>query len=153
MTKTFEKGELLSISIKIAVDAHHGQFDRAKRPYILHPLYVLSELFSEDEEIQSAAVLHDVIEDCKRITWKYLIEQGIPDRTIKALMCLTRMPGQTEEEYEDRVLSNVDACKVKRKDLKHNTQLDRLKGITDKDMQRNIRYMKFAYRIDQKLGN
>lgn len=144
-----KKGELLSIAIKIAVDAHFGQFDRGGNPYILHPLHVMDELAKdkEDEEVQAIGVLHDAVEDNKNITYHYLKELGIPDRVVAGVRCVTKVPGETAEEYQERVISNPDAIKVKKKDLAHNSDLTRLKGITDKDIARNAAYMKFYYRL------
>ncbi len=45
----------------IANRAHKGQVDKAGKPYILHPLYVMSKMHTEEEAI--VAILHDVIED------------------------------------------------------------------------------------------
>ena len=36
--------------IKIAVDAHSGQFDKGNNPYILHPLRVMLSLDNEEEQ-------------------------------------------------------------------------------------------------------
>jgi len=35
------KGEMLSKMITLATTAHHGQYDKGGRPYILHPLTVM----------------------------------------------------------------------------------------------------------------
>ena len=48
------------------------------RPYILHPLEVgvIVARMTEDEEVISAAILHDTIEDCEGVTAK-MIEQMV----------------------------------------------------------------------------
>ena len=51
--------------------AHEGQFRKGTtRPYIVHPLEVgeIVATMTDDEEIISAAILHDTIEDCKSVT-------------------------------------------------------------------------------------
>ena len=53
-------------AIKFAVDAHAGMKRKGKeRPYILHPMEVMSIVadMSEDEDVIAAAVLHDTVED------------------------------------------------------------------------------------------
>lgn len=107
-----KKGELLSKAILIATNAHAGQFDKGGMPHILHPLRTMSYLKEDDEELQCIAVLHDVVEDTKT-TWKDLYEAGMTDRVIHALGLLTKMPGQTLEEYKEGIFSSVDAMKVK----------------------------------------
>ena len=49
-----------------AEKAHEGQFRKGtKRPYIVHPLEVakIVSTMTDDEEIISAALLHDTLED------------------------------------------------------------------------------------------
>ena len=51
----------LETAIKLAIDAHHGQYDKAGKPYILHPLRLMMQC--ETEALKIVAVLHDEIED------------------------------------------------------------------------------------------
>ena len=149
---TMKKGEMLSIAIQIAVEAHAGQFDRAGKPYILHPLYILYKLRDEDEETQCIGVLHDSVEDNRKITYAYLRERGMSERVIEGVRCITKVPGETEEEYLDKVLSNVDTMKAKKEDLNHNSKLSRLKGVTEKDLDRNKKYQKMYFVINSRLN-
>lgn len=145
-----KKGEMLSQMIHIATSAHHGQFDKGGMPYILHPLKVLHYLKTTDEELQCVAVGHDVIEDTK-VTYKDLIDAGISTRVIAAIRCLTKQPGQTLDEYKQVVFSNTDAMLVKMADLRHNSDIRRLKGVTDKDLDRMAKYHRFYMEIQTKL--
>ena len=138
----YKKGELLSKMLVIAVNAHAGQFDKGGRPYILHTLSVMHKLRTDDEELQCIAVAHDLVEDCG-ITYQFLREQGFPERIIEGIRCLTKIPGETYEEYKVKVKSNPDSRRVKKCDLQHNTDIRRLKGVTDKDIARMTRYMQF----------
>ena len=141
-----KKGELLSKMLHIATNAHHGQFDRGGNPYILHPLKVMHYLKTEDEELMCIALGHDVIEDTD-VTYADLREAGITERVIEGIRALTKQPGQTYEEYKAGVFANVDAMKVKMADLRHNTDIRRLKGVTDKDIARIAKYQKFYLEI------
>jgi hypothetical protein len=58
------------------------------------------------------------------------------------------VPGETEEEYQTRVMSNDDSIIVKKADLRHNTDIRRLKGVTDKDLARIAKYQKFYLRLE-----
>ena len=51
----------LEDAIRLALDVHRGQADKAGQPYILHPLRAMLALAGEDERIVGA--LHDVVED------------------------------------------------------------------------------------------
>jgi GTP diphosphokinase / guanosine-3',5'-bis(diphosphate) 3'-diphosphatase len=145
-----KKGEILSKAIHLATNAHHGQFDRGGSPYILHVLSVMNLVDSRDEELQAIALLHDVVEDTKT-TFVELRDAGFSTRVVDAVRLLTKMPGQTHDEYKDGVFSNVDAMRVKAADLTHNSDIRRLKGISEKDIARMAKYHEFYLQIQSKL--
>ena len=145
------KGEMLAQMLHIATTAHHGQFDRGGNPYILHPLRVMSFLKTDDEELQCIALGHDVIEDTNT-TYKDLRDAGISERVIDGIRALTKQPGQTYEEYKAGVFASEDAMRVKICDLRHNTDIRRLKGVTEKDIARMAKYHQFYMEIRAKLG-
>ena len=145
-----KKGEMLGKMIVLATNAHAGQFDKGGQPYILHPLAVMQLTGSQDEEIQCIAVGHDIVEDCN-VTWEDLVKEGFTDRVIKGIMALTKMPGETLEAYKKKIFENVDAMLVKKADLKHNTDIRRLKGVRDKDIARMAKYMVFYTEIEARL--
>ena len=147
-----KKGYMLSTAIKIAVDAHDGQYDRGGNPYVLHVLKVMYLTKSTDEEIQCIAVLHDVVEDSD-VSWLDLQEAAMSNRVINAVRALTKIPGQSYDEYRDGVFANRDAMIVKLADLRHNTDIRRLKGVTSKDRERMARYHEFAFDIQSRLQN
>lgn len=145
-----KKGELLSKMLHIATNGHHGQFDRGGNPYILHPIKVMHYVKSEDEELQCIALGHDVIEDTD-VTYQDLKEAGMTDRIINGIRALTKLPGQTYDEYKEGVFANVDAMKVKLADLRHNTDVRRLKGVSEKDIARMEKYHRFYMEISFRL--
>lgn len=147
-----KRGTMLSTAIRIATNAHDGQYDRGGNPYILHALKVMYLTKSSDEEIQCIAVLHDVVEDSD-VSWLDLQEACMSNRVISAVRALTKIPGQSYDEYRDGVFSNRDAMVVKLADLRHNTDIRRLKGITSKDRERMARYHEFAFDIQQRLNH
>lgn len=134
--------EMLSKAILIATNAHDGQFDKGGAPYILHPLKVMHYTRSVDPEILAIAVMHDVVEDTK-VTYKDLRDVGITERVIEGVRALTKVPGETYEEYKARVKMNPDARIVKMADLRHNSDIRRLKGVTQKDIARIAKYHEF----------
>ena len=159
-----KSGEMLSKAILIATQAHAGQFDKGGKPYILHPLTVLHKVGQVSEEVQAIAVLHDVVEDCTgkiiyvdgqqvTISFAMLAEQGMTAGVVEGVRALTKMPGQTYEEYQQAVLGNHSAMLVKLEDLRTNSDLRRMKNktITEKDVQRVAKYMAFYALISSKL--
>jgi len=141
-----KRGEMLGKMLLIATNAHAGQFDRGGAPYILHPLKVMHYLKSEDEELQCIALGHDVVEDTD-VTYAELREAGISDRVINGIAALTKQKGETYFEYQSKVFANTDAMKVKLCDLRHNTDIRRLKGVTEKDIERIAKYQRFYMEI------
>ena len=145
------KGEMLAKMIVLVTNAHAGQFDKGGNPYILHPLKVMHYTKSQDEEIQCIALGHDVVEDTS-VTYAELREAGISERVIEGIRALTKQPGQTLDEYKAGVFANKDAMIVKSADLRHNSDIRRLKGVTDKDVARIAKYMKFYSEIQERLA-
>lgn len=145
-----KKGHMLSTAIKIAVDAHDGQYDRGGNPYVLHVLKVMHYCKSQDEELLCIAVLHDTVEDSD-VSWWDLREAGLSERVIAGVRALTKIPGQSYDEYREAVFANRDAMIVKLADLRHNCDIRRLKGVTVKDRERMARYHEFAFDIQQRL--
>ena len=148
--KTFKKGEMLSAMLVLATNSHAGQFDKGDQPYILHPLAVMSILRSDDEELNCIALGHDIVEDCG-ISYSQLREMGFSERVIDGIRCMTKIPGESYDEYRSKVKSNIDSTKVKIADLTHNTDIRRLKGTTAKDMARVERYFKFYLELNALL--
>lgn len=141
---------MLARAIEFAATEHNGQFDKGGLPYILHPLKVMHYLKSGDLELMCIAVLHDVVEDCA-VTFEDLRLARMSERVIAAVRLLTKMPGQSHEEYLAGIMSNIDAIWVKLADLRHNSDIRRLKGITEKDMARLNKYCKMSHTLKDKL--
>lgn len=145
-----KKGELLDKMLVMATNAHHGQFDRGGKPYILHCLKVMHNLKSDDEELQCIALGHDIIEDTNT-TYVELREAGFTDRIIEGIRRMTKQPGQTYDEYKEQIFRSKDAMLVKMADLQHNSDIRRLKGVTQKDIDRMAKYHRFYLEIRSKL--
>ncbi len=129
---------LLEQAIVLAVESHAGQVDKAERPYILHPLYLMLQMETEEEMI--TAVLHDIIEDTT-ITLAQLRQMGFPETVLAALELLTHKTAETPyEEYIAAIKTNPLACKVKLTDLSHNMDIRRLPTVTLKDWGRLEKY-------------
>jgi (p)ppGpp synthase/HD superfamily hydrolase len=145
---TLTPSQQLATAIALASSEFLGKFDRGGKPYILHCLEVARMLRSDDMELIAAAVLHDLFEDTN-VTAAELRSRGFTERVITAVLCVTKMPGESEEEYKAKVRSNKDAIRIKMSDLQHNSDIRRLKGVTEKDVKRIEKYMKFYDELKQ----
>lgn len=152
MNTHMKKGELLGKMLVIATNAHAGQYDRGGNPYILHPLKVMHYLRTDDEELQCVALGHDLLEDTS-VTRNDLVEAGMTDRIINAIIALTKQPGQSYEEYKEAIFANDDAMIVKPADLRHNSDIRRLKGVGPKDIERMAKYHTFWLEIQARTKN
>jgi (p)ppGpp synthase/HD superfamily hydrolase len=131
---------MLNKAMSIAVKAHEGQVDKAGEPYILHPLRVMLSMKTENEKI--VAILHDVVEDSPFLNLSSLRQEGFSEEVIEALSYLTRNYTSSYSDYINRIKLNKLATKVKIADLQDNSNLSRLKKITDKDRRRFDKYQK-----------
>jgi len=129
----------LNKAIILASEAHNGQVDKAGKPYILHPLRLMSKFSREEEQI--IAVLHDVVED-SNVLFKELESYGFSKIILNALDCLTKRENEEYSDFIERILNDDLATKVKIVDIKDNMDLTRLKAITDKDLERVKKYHK-----------
>ena len=125
------KQPMLELALSIATKAHRGQFDKAGIDYIEHPIFVASQVDSEEEK--AVALLHDVIEDSS-VTAEELLNAGLPETVVTAVQILSKKKGQDYQTYLKTVKSNPLARAVKLADLKHNSDLLRLETITGKDL-------------------
>ena len=145
-------GQMLNNMLLLATTAHAGQYDRGGAPYILHPMKVMHYLKTTDEELMCIALGHDVIEDTKT-TYVDLIDAGMSMRVINGIKALTKQPGQTYDEYKAIVFQSEDAMRVKLCDLRHNTDIRRLKGVSEKDIERMAKYQRFYLEIQTRLAD
>lgn len=133
----------LGIAIAIAAKGFERVVDKSGRPYILHCLRVMEEMDSDDEKM--VAVLHDTVEDgvC---TVDDLIGLNFSSEVVLAVVRLTHKKEVSYEDYIKSISHDKIATKVKKADLKDNSDITRLKGLTKKDFDRIEKYHKaFTY--------
>ncbi len=111
--------DLTKMAMRIAYDAHYGQVDRGKTPYIFHPMHVAEQMKDEDSTV--VAILHDILEDTP-VSAEFLLRKGIPERLVTAVKILTRRENEPYNEYLNRILrsENELAIRVKYADVLHN---------------------------------
>lgn len=139
--------EKLNNMLHLATTKHAGQYDKAGQPYILHCLKVMHYVKSTDEDLLCIALGHDLMEDTD-VNYDYLIK-NFNRRIADGIMCLTKIKDETFENYKLWVMSNRDSVIVKMADLRHNSDIRRLKGVTEKDIQRMVKYMNFYQELKE----
>ena len=102
-------------------------------------------------ESKIVAVLHDIIEDTE-CTVDILKEWGINEDAIESINTLTHKEGMSYMEYIREISYDFIAIEVKLADLKCNMDLSRLnRKVTNKDLERNKKYMKAYYFLLSKI--
>lgn len=111
-------------AIEFASKAHEGQFRKGtKRPYIVHPIEVgdIVASMTRDEEVISAAILHDTIEDCQGITREILAEEFTP-----------RVASMVAQESEDKSRTWMERKGATIRRLKDADREIQIIGLADK---------------------
>lgn len=159
MNRDFSKE--LGAAINFAAQYHINKFDKGGAPYILHPLAVMERVRSKGFGYMIVAICHDVFEDA----FAGDLEQGFElfkvhvtsdVDIVTALRLLTHLPGITYMMYIRNLYYFPMAKDVKIADLQENSQISRLKGITEKDVARmkkyNAAYLYLTGQSDKLLG-
>jgi len=94
--------KLVNKALKIATDAHNGQKRDGNHPYIEHPIRVAKKLQGMSK---IAGLLHDVIEDSP-MTSKDLLNLGIPEVVVEAVVHLTKKNGENYYDFIMRICSS-----------------------------------------------
>lgn len=115
---------MINEAIEFATKAHEGQYRKGtRRPYIVHPIEVgdIVSSMTSDEEVISAAILHDTIEDCKDITEELLSEKFGP-----------RVASIVAQESEDKSKSWVERKNTTIQHLKEASREVQMVALGDK---------------------
>ena len=126
-------------AFEVARKVHGGQVDKAGVEYINHPLTVASSV-GENISAIIVALLHDVVEDGDKTFDDLREEIPLTDEELHALKLLTHDEKIPYLEYVAQLRTNELAAKVKAADLKHNSDLSRLKNPAGKDFARVKKY-------------
>ncbi len=114
--------QLTNKAMRIAYQAHQGQYDVNGVPYVFHPYHVAEQM--TDEITTCIALLHDVIEDTD-ITLEDL-EKEFPPEVTEGVSLLTRDPNTDYFDYVRDIKNSPAAKKVKLADIKHNSDTSRI---------------------------
>lgn len=136
--------QTLERAIAIAATAHAGQVDKGGAPYILHPLKVMLRMTTLEERI--VAVLHDVVEDCG-VSLNDLREEGFSEEVLSAIESVTKVPGESYEDFVDRAAQNPIGRAVKLADLEENSDISRIASPGWEDLERIEKYRRAIARL------
>jgi hypothetical protein len=119
--RAFAQGGVPVISSRdadeLAQRAHGGDRNRSGMLFIDHVRGVAARMMDEpDPYAVPTALLHDAVEKAW-MSWDDLRAVGADDRLIVIIDALTERPGEAEESYFERVLSDELALRIKFADI------------------------------------
>ncbi|MCD7990674.1 MAG: HD domain-containing protein [Clostridia bacterium] len=119
------------VSLAIARKLHDGQYRKDGAPYLCHPLKVCTTLISygvADDVTLSAALLHDVLEDCQdKLPLRgreLVIQYNLEPEVLEIIKLLTKESGLGDYElgvYFKKIEANPKAALIKLSDRLHNS--------------------------------
>ena len=131
--------EMTEKALKLCFEAHKDQLDKSGMPYVFHPFHLAEQMKTEDETI--VALLHDVVEDTDT-TIEDLISMSFNENVIEAISLLTHDADVDYFDYVRAIKENEIARTVKLADLRHNSDLSRLRIVDEWALKRNEKYLK-----------
>lgn len=145
--------KLLAKMLFLVAEKFKDVQDKQGMPYLLHCIVVMQTCGLTDENSLCIAAGHDLIEDTD-ITYEYLTKEF--NHEIALGIFLLSKPADLEYEEYIHTLGgkqiHYSIRKIKIADLKHNSDITRLKDVRDKDVERMIKYQK-AYRYLMSIKN
>ncbi|MNY25992.1 hypothetical protein D3C86_1598100 [compost metagenome] len=118
---------------------------------MLHLLKVMHYAKTEDEDLQCIALGHDLFEDTAVVPTT-LRNMGFSERVIDGIDNLTKRLAEPEDEYITRIMRSRDSIVVKLADLRHNSDIRRLKGLREKDFERMQKYHRMYLTLTEAMN-
>lgn len=139
----------LEDAIAFAAQCHEGEVLKNGTHFILHPLTVMLDASLQTVEERMVAVLHDVVEDCD-VSFDDLRAAGYPGQVVEALTYLTKGKEETYEDFIGRICAGPALARaVKLADLRHNMDLSRIPNVTQRDLDRQERYVRAKAALEE----
>lgn len=123
---------MIDRAIAFATKAHEGQVRKGtSKPFIQHPMEVgkIVASMTEDEEIISAAILHDTIEDCEGVT-----EEILRDNFNQRIAELVAQESEDKSKtWMERKSATIAHLKVAPREIQMIGLADKLSNMRDID--------------------
>lgn len=132
---------MLSKAIILTATRFEQVYNKGDRPYILHCLTVMNDVMmaNADDDVIIAALMHDLIEDTS-CTRESLLEEGFSRKSVGLIELLSHEKDVSYFDYIEKISLSYDATLIKMADLRHNSDIRRVKGFRQKDFNRIEKY-------------
>lgn len=128
---------MIERALEFATKAHEGQVRKGtRRPYIVHPVEVANivSTVTDDEEIISAALLHDTIEDCEGVT-REVLQDLFGTRVAEIVAAESEDKTKTWMERKSTTIEHIKTAQYEVKLICFADKLSNLRDI-DRDYQK-----------------
>ncbi len=142
----YEKAEIL------VHELFKNKVDKGGNRYLVHLYTVSSKGINDLEKI--AGLLHDVIEDIDFVDEEYLLKLGFSKEVVQIVSIITKRENESYNDYINRLIQsdNLNVLHIKKADLEHNMNLERINNPTIKDRERNrVKYQPNYQKIMNKI--
>lgn len=132
---------MLNVALKFAKKHHAGQVDKAGVDYFsghISTVVANAKKLTNLEIVLVASALHDVVEDTNVTLEEVANKFGA--EVAEVVKLVTKDPNVDKAVYFKNIKDNKYATLVKLADMTHNTDLRRLKVVTNVDLERNAQY-------------
>ena len=123
---------MIDKAMRFATKAHEGQVRKGtSRPYIVHPIEVgdIVSTMTKDEEVISAAILHDTIEDCKGVT-RDVLEEEFSERVASLVAQESEDKSKT---WRERKGATIQRIRTAQREVQMIGLADKLSNMRDID--------------------
>ena len=123
---------MIDRAIEFATKAHEGQFRKGTtKPYIVHPIEVgeIVKTMTTDEEVISAAILHDTIEDCEGVTQRRLAEMF----SERVALMVAQESEDKSKSWMERKTATIEHLRTAPKEVQMIGLADKLSNMRDID--------------------
>lgn len=123
---------MIDRAVAFATKAHEGQLRKGtQRPYIVHPVEVgdIVAGMTKDEEVISAALLHDTIEDCEGVTREVLAKEF----TERVADMVSQESEDKSKTWIERKQATIDHLSDAAKEVQMIALADKLSNMRDID--------------------
>lgn len=123
---------MIDKAMRFATKAHEGQVRKGtSRPYIVHPIEVgdIVSTMTKDEEVISAAILHDTIEDCKGVT-RDVLKEEFSERVASLVAQESEDKSKT---WRERKGTTIQRIRTAQRDVQMIGLADKLSNMRDID--------------------
>lgn len=135
LTDIYEEQDMVLKAKKLVDILFKDKVDKAGEPYVWHLYHVQERLKNETEEMQTAGLLHDTLEDINGVTESILLDIGFTPRVVYFVKNLTNNGTMSYDAWISSICETCDLelIKIKYADIVDNYKEERLAKLSKEE--------------------